>query len=406
MMTRQRQGHCNVRQCWLRVHRYGGLTLGVMLTVVGLTGSVMVFWQPIDAWLNPDLFMVAQPCPVEAHQPVDVWVAAARIHMSSSGRLSRLDFPTPQRVLVLVEYHVPTPEADWDDRYQLLVNPCTGAVTGSRLWDTQRRPWTGPLMAVVMRLHTSLFLNHRPGVWLGNYMLSFGSVLGMILVIVGVYLWWPRNHRWRAAFTVKRGAPPERRNYDIHKTFGIVSAVLLLVSLFTGIHMYSPWTGWIDGTVNLFSRVHALESGAPVSTPTSAAFPITPGQALTMAQHSLKSGTPKFLSFPLNERDVYTVTMGTDTVWDNEVTIDQYSGTVVRISGRMNASAGDRFLGWLFPLHTGQAFGLAGRIMVFLAGLACPVLYITGVIRWRQKQRIARFRAERVRQLQAVSPCE
>ncbi|MFZ2452500.1 MAG: PepSY-associated TM helix domain-containing protein [Methylovulum miyakonense] len=39
------------------------------------------------------------------------------------------------------------------------------------------------------------------------------------------------------------------------------------------------------------------------------------------------------------------------------------------------------------PLHSGKAFGWTGRILVFLSGLACPLLFVTGFIRWQQKRR-------------------
>ena len=51
---------------------------------------------------------------------------------------------------------------------------------------------------------------------------------------------------------------------------------------------------------------------------------------------------------------------------------------------------------WRWPLPSGQAFGMQGRILVFLSGLACPVLYVTGVIRWLQK-RATRRRNEALR---------
>lgn len=397
-MKEQTPTRGKARQLWLQVHLYVGLTLGVILAVVGLTGSLMVFWQPIDAWLAPDLLASETPCQAEAYEPVDAWVAAARTRIPPSGYLGRLFFPNPERALVSLEYQIPTPGAVWDDRYHLFVAPCTGTVTGPRLWDTQRRPWAGPFMAVVARLHTSLFLN-RPGLLpdllLGNHLLSFGSVLLMVSVLVGLYLWWPRNGRWRAAFAFERHASPERRNYDLHKTFGILSAVLLLMSLFTGIHMYSPWTGWIDRTVNLFSPVTTLDAVAPVSLPVPGTSPISPGQALAVAEEAVPGGTPKTLSFPVDERDVYTVTIGTDGVWDSAVSIDQYSGKIVAVSSPENASAGEMFLRWLFPLHTGHAFGLPGRIAILVLGLIPTVLYITGFIRWRQKRRARKAKEAR-----------
>lgn len=124
-------------QRWLKVHLYVGLTLGAMIAVVGLTGSLMVFWQPIDAWLSPDLLAIEAPCKAEDYQPVDAWVVAARTRVPPSGRLSGLAFPNPERALVSLEYRMPAPGADWDDRYGIFVEPCTGTASGPRLWDTR-----------------------------------------------------------------------------------------------------------------------------------------------------------------------------------------------------------------------------------------------------------------------------
>ena len=50
--------------------------------------------------------------------------------------------------------------------------------------------------------------------------------------------------------------------------------------------------------------------------------PISPGQALGVAEEAVPGGAHKALSFPVDERGVYTVTIGTDGVWDSEVSID------------------------------------------------------------------------------------
>jgi uncharacterized iron-regulated membrane protein len=52
----------------------------------------------------------------------------------------------------------------------------------------------------------------------------------------------------------------------------------------------------------------------------------------------------------------------------------------------------DVFMQWQWPLHSGQAFGWTGRILVFITGLICPVLLVTGVIRWLQKRKATRHR--------------
>lgn len=49
---------------------------------------------------------------------------------------------------------------------------------------------------------------------------------------------------------------------------------------------------------------------------------------------------------------------------------------------------------WPAADDPGQAFGWPGRILVFLCGLACPLLYVTGVIRWLQKRRAETVRSQ------------
>ena len=49
---------------------------------------------------------------------------------------------------------------------------------------------------------------------------------------------------------------------------------------------------------------------------------------------------------------------------------------------------------WLSKLHSGQAFGWTGRILVFITGLICPLLFVTGLIRWLQKRRAKSAKSE------------
>ncbi|MBC8118998.1 MAG: PepSY domain-containing protein, partial [Burkholderiaceae bacterium] len=43
------------RSGWFTVHRWLGILLGVWFALVGLSGAILVFEDPIDAWLNPRL---------------------------------------------------------------------------------------------------------------------------------------------------------------------------------------------------------------------------------------------------------------------------------------------------------------------------------------------------------------
>ncbi|HAP42064.1 MAG TPA: PepSY domain-containing protein, partial [Nitrospira sp.] len=49
------------RTWWVQAHLYLGLIVGALLVVFGLTGSILVFFQEIDEWLNPALLTVDVP---------------------------------------------------------------------------------------------------------------------------------------------------------------------------------------------------------------------------------------------------------------------------------------------------------------------------------------------------------
>jgi uncharacterized iron-regulated membrane protein len=72
------------------------------------------------------------------------------------------------------------------------------------------------------------------------------------------------------------------------------------------------------------------------------------------------------------------------------VVMDRYTGTILDVDDPASGTAGEVFTHWQWSLHSGHALGMTGRILVFLTGLACPVLYVTGVIRWLQKRKAAR----------------
>lgn len=53
----------------------------------------------------------------------------------------------------------------------------------------------------------------------------------------------------------------------------------------------------------------------------------------------------------------------------------------------LHAPVGDALLEWQYPLHTGEAFGLTGRIVVFLSGFAITALAVTGIVTTVRKLR-------------------
>jgi uncharacterized iron-regulated membrane protein len=67
------------------------------------------------------------------------------------------------------------------------------------------------------------------------------------------------------------------------------------------------------------------------------------------------------------------------------VWIDASSSQILGIRDPRKNSAGDTLMDWLHPLHNGEAFGLAGRIIVLVCGFLPLLVLVTGIVRWRHK---------------------
>ncbi len=68
------------------------------------------------------------------------------------------------------------------------------------------------------------------------------------------------------------------------------------------------------------------------------------------------------------------------------VWLDPYSGRILAVRDGRAESGGDVLPNWLHPLHGGEAFGLAGRLLALAAGLAPIALFVTGLLRCRRRR--------------------
>lgn len=119
-------------------------------------------------------------------------------------------------------------------------------------------------------------------------------------------------------------------------------------------------------------------------------------EAVAIAMQHYPTGRPHFIYGAPSQTDSFTVCQnGVDTpnslLQRRCLVMDRYSGKILDVDDPAIGTVGEVFTHWQWPLHSGQAFGWTGRILVFLSGLACPVLFVTGVIRWLQKRKAKRL---------------
>jgi uncharacterized iron-regulated membrane protein len=373
------------RKLWLNVHVWLGLSLGFFLALIGLTGSVLVFHHEIDHALNSDLFEAA-PNPSGSRKPLDEILATAKQAAPAGWNSAWLDAPIENGNYVFGFYY---PEASAKrievESLNVVIDPYTAEVVGRRVfyhaWNPLKHCFTG----FFFKLHYALFLGET-----GLTIVGVLAVFFFISVMTGLILWWPLTGNWKRVLTIKRKASVERFNHDLHQSAGFYTLIVMLALLVSGMYFNLP-----DQFRWLVERFSALTPAAEAATPAITGSAATPVEsALKQAQNIYPGGTPHYYAFGDGDKAILTAcykdipALRSKVLDMGCVAIDSQSGKILQINDPAHGTAGDVFMQWQWPLHSGLAFGWTGRILVFITGLMCPLLFVTGVIRWLQKRKV------------------
>lgn len=376
------------RKLWLDIHLWLGLSLGLILSIIGLTGSILVFYEAIDAALNPQFFAISS-AKVDC-RPLEEIVAAATTAIPQGTKLLSLSFPSDKIPVFQGGY-----ERSESEVGTIYVDPCTAKASGPRPYYLQR-PWSNGLIGFLFALHDSLSLNISDAK-LGTTIVGYAAILLLFSVFSGLILWWPLTGKYQQALTFKRRASVERFNFDLHNTSGFYFSLLLLILLFSGVWMYFQQN--VESLIGVFFRVTPTPQTFH-STVTAGQAPLNLQQALAVTDQTFPDGDIRTVIFPADDKGVYKIyKRAPDEVAKDYSTrslvIDQYTGKVLYKTDRAKRKLGDIIIEWLYPLHSGEAFNMTGRIIVCVTGLIPTVLLTTGIVRWLQKRRAKQRRALR-----------
>jgi uncharacterized iron-regulated membrane protein len=377
----QKQKHR--RKLWLKVHLWLGLSLGLILAVIGLTGSVLVFWREIDQALNSSLYQAsASAGPIKS---IDEMMAAAESAAPAGWVSTWSDAPTnsAENYLFGFSYQQAPPAPEEAESLTIAVDPYTAQVVDRRVFYHDWNPFKSSFVGFFFKLHYALFLGE-----VGVTIVGVLAVFFLVSVVTGMVLWWPSKGQWRRVLTIKRRASPERFNHDLHQTAGFYSLIVMLWLLVSGVYF------------NLPEQFKALiEAFSPVTADIKLDNPLKAETLMEQALQQAKQIYPHanwhyFVIEPSLFTSCYKdiESLKSYVLDQGCVVFNRHDGQVLQIKDPAHGTIGDTLIEWQWPLHSGQAFGWTGRILVFIVGLICPLLFVTGLIRWLQKHRAKSLR--------------
>ncbi|WP_372875714.1 PepSY domain-containing protein [Pseudomonas sp.] len=359
-----------VKKVLYQLHWLLGISAGLVLALMGLTGAAYSFQGELLRALNPEVLRVeARDGGVLASE-----VLVSRIEAASQQRVLRLNVEaaadTPGRVI----FAPPPGERRGQSSY---FDPYSGELLGE--------PRGQDFFELMLELHRFLALGEY-----GKQITAASTLALIFFCLSGLYLRWPRQAlNWRAWLTLDWAKRGRAFNWDLHAVAGTWCLAFYLCAALTGLYWSYDW--YREGLTGLLGSEPA--NPPPMSRPAVEALPLINHATLWagLQQAAGPQLTGYSLRLPTAAGQPATLFYLRDDAPHerafNQLSLDVQSGVARQHKRYREQAFGDQLLTSNYALHVGSYFGLAGRILMFLASLSMPLFAITGWLLYLDRRR-------------------
>jgi uncharacterized iron-regulated membrane protein len=379
------------RTVW-RWHFYAGLFCIPYVIWLAVTGSIYLFKPQIEAWLDRpyDHLLITGP---RASAGAQVQAALGAVS-GSSLHYYELPQTAQSAVRVIVGRRA--------EEFRVYVHPQTLNILS--VVNEDNRP-----MNVVFHLHGELLMGDR-----GSMLVELAASWAIVMILTGLYLWWPRNAGRLGGVVYPRLGQHGRTFWrDLHAVSGFWISSFALFLLFTGLPWASNWGKYLDkvraltntvgnpdwttgpsseaaariarNTSVLASGEHTAHNPHPRSESPSRSFADLDRIAATIS--ALHLAYPVLISPPMMAGSPWTAKSDAQnrTLRVN-LELDPSTGAVTKREDFAQRQWIDRVVGIGVAAHEGQLFGLLNQLLGVFTAVGLITLSISSVVLWWRRR--------------------
>lgn len=350
------------RVIW-RWHFYAGLLTLPVLLIAAATGALYVFREELERPMYPKLLFVEPKAESVLYadqlaKAQAVLPAGAKVHGFTIS-----DDPTRASIVTAETGH---------EQYQFVyVNQYTGAVLG-------QAEYGKTFFDFILTLHRTLFVGTT-----GRIIVELATSWGIILVITGLYLWWPRDKKLRGVLWPRVSGKSYAIWRDWHTVPGFYFSILAFLVMGTGLFftfLFGSGYQLLGAATNAYPPNYI---NPPKSARAEGRLPISLDQVVALAR--ARQPEPRiYVDFPHTGEDSFAIYGGN---YDSPSTVsvmyvDQYSGALIDHIrwGQLSALAKTQIAS--YAIHIGSIFGLPTKILAVLVCLMIIAMTATGAVMW------------------------
>ena len=384
-----------------RWHFYAGLFVAPFMILLALTGIIYLFKPQLDSLMYDHLLNVTP-----AHHSLSADEQLSRVQAAyPQGHISQYLPPiNPERSAQFVLHN--------DGReLNVFINPYSGAIRGEQ--DAKLN-----LQAVARALHGELMIGT-----LGDRLVELAAGWGVVLVVSGLYLWWPRGQSAAGILWPRLSRRGRVLWRDFHAVTGFWGAALLLFMLISGM----TWTGfwgkqyadvWNQFPAAMWNNVptsdieaRSLNTATRQTVPwalENTPMPVSGAHAEHMGHGAMPSGPaapgitlqdvvdtaierkvePGYsITLPTTATGVFTVAVFADDPRnDATLHVDQYTGQVLADVRWQHYGPVARATEMGVMLHEGKLFGSLNQIAILVVCLMILLSSVSGLVIWWKRR--------------------
>ncbi|WP_191556154.1 PepSY-associated TM helix domain-containing protein [Metabacillus idriensis] len=383
----------SIYQVVWRWHFYAGIIFSPFLIILAFSGGVYLFKPQIENFIYKDIYFVQEE---------------GSSTLSPTAQVSNVQEKYPDGTVTSIKFYddpMRTSELGLLQNEKMIsvyVNPYNGDIQGSLKAEEK-------FTEIFKKIHSELLV----GGTVANRLVELAACWAVILLITGLYIWFPRNKASIWGTILPRFTKKGRTFWrDMHAVPAFWFSAAILVLIATGL----PWSGVMGEKINKVAT--STNTGAPpfayswgekpesdIKTRDVAEevpwatenLPVPPSSGAKYVPISLedvqsiseneKVAKPYTISFPQGEKGVYTISASNPNPSDDATLhLDQYSGTILSDVRFSDYGIMAKAISLGISLHEGTLFGLANQIIGLIVCLGLIGLVVSSFIMWRKRK--------------------
>jgi sulfite reductase (NADPH) flavoprotein alpha-component len=368
-----------LKNFWFQAHWLVGITAGIVLAIVGTTGSILSFEDEIQEWMNRDVRRVEAP----GATPLTPSALLARLQeQQPAARISSMQLSDDPEASIRVNL------GGQSTRY---ANPYTGELLAGEA--NRGREFFRNTRSLHRYLVAGTFGNRD----IGKHIVGASTLLCAALTLTGLYLRWPRRAgNWRTWLTFDLSLKGRPFLWHLHAIVGTWVLAIFLVMSLTGPYWSYNWyrNGLYalsgverpperrnEGARNNAERPRQVMPPVNLDAAWSSFGTATAAQGFSTATLNLPQETGRPVEIRYVDKDP------AHSRAHNTLALDATTGATQRHERYDDKPAGGRFMSSMLAWHSGSVFGVAGKVLFMLATLCMPLFAITGWMMYLQRRR-------------------